>query len=170
MFSNSPTICTAKLPDAFFYDPQGSIMDPTRPPSPTDLRDFPELTLAPPHVPPAPPVGNYLLDQVVPVQCTIRTVRIMENDNIRYRILSICSGGDQSFEPMIDGGANVGMAPNENNLVDVRTILPVKVGLALSLEGDESESFCTQMGYLPMTRTAGCSTVNPCSLTVSPRT
>ena len=117
MFSNSSTICTIKLSDPLFYDPPGSIIDPTRPPSPTNIRDFPELMLAPPHVPPAPPVGDYFLDQVVPVQCTIRTVGIMENDGIRFRILSICSGSDQSFGAMIDGGANVGMAPNKDNLI-----------------------------------------------------
>ena len=99
-------------------------MDPTHPPSPTDIRDFPELTLAPSHVPPAPPVGDYFLDQVVPVQRMIRTVGIMANDGIRFRILSICSGGDQSFGAMIDGDANVGMAPNKDNLVDVWTIPP----------------------------------------------
>ena len=96
---------------------------------------------------------EYFLDQVVPMRCTIRTVGIMEDDGFRFRILSVCSGDDCYFAAMIDGGANVGMAPNEDNLVDVRTISPVKVGLALSSDGEESESFCTCMGHLPMART-----------------
>ena len=58
--------------------------------------------LAPPHVPTVPTVGVYFLDQVVSVQCTICTVGIMENDDICFRILSICSGGDQYFGAMID--------------------------------------------------------------------
>ena len=37
MYSNSSTICTVKLSDPLFYNPLGPIMDPTCPPSPTDI-------------------------------------------------------------------------------------------------------------------------------------
>ena len=105
---------------------------PAPPPLPTDIRNFPELTLGPSHEPPALPMNEYFLDQVAPVQCTISTVGIMEDDGFRFRILSVCSGYDCYFAAMIEGGANVGMVPNEDNLVDVHTISPVKVALALS--------------------------------------
>ena len=67
----------------------------------------------------------------------------------------VCTGADSLLSAMVDGGANIGIAPNEDALISVKTISPVKVGLALFSDGQELQSMCRQMGYLPVDRLDG---------------
>ena len=162
--SNTANICTAQvvgLPDGTPDDdfskcfPPGSFLDPRRPPSPTDVRDFPELTVHPwPARTNTDPTSSGP-DQVVPIRCSVRAIGLQPGENVGIRILSVCTGADSLLSAMVDGGANIGIAPNEDALVGVKTISPVKVGLALSSDGVEAHGMCRRMGYLPVDRLDG---------------
>jgi len=72
----------------------------------------------------------------------VRPVGLSAGNDIQIRILSVCTGADSLLSAMVGGGANIGIAPNEDALVSVKTISPVKVGRAMSSDGIEVHSMC----------------------------
>lgn len=62
---------------------------------------------------------------------------------------------------MVDSGANVCIKRDAQGLVNVRTIRPVTVNLALDGSASLQYQPCTELGYLPMLRTDGVEHLQP---------
>ena len=161
--------------------PPGCSFDLTRPLSPTDIRDFPDTNFTP--MPRPKYMLNSVFDQdnnddtlidntvepddldeldnlddtldnltrnlVVNVKCFVRTLDIGYNTSTRvYRLYRKEDGS------LIDTGANICMTKSRKGLVNVKTIDPITVGVAVESE-QQSVTTCNQMGYLPMLREDG---------------
>ena len=147
-----------------FYFPPGCSFDLTRPPSPRDIRDFPDVTFTP------IPRPKYMLNKtadvmeandfndtldaltnnlVVNVKCMVRTLDLGHDTSTRvYRLFRKEDGS------LIDTGANICMTNSTKGLVNVKSIDPIPVGVAVQSE-QQSVATCNQMGYLPMLREDG---------------
>lgn len=138
----------------------GSIMDPTRGISPSDIRDFPDfefLTLDDP--PRQENVSDSILDRlaeadndvIVPLYCVARVVNFpLDTSTVVCKADASDSTNNESIMP--DTGANCCLTDNIKMLVDVVKLdVPIKVGLALNeSDGKTTESLCTHKGYYPM--------------------
>ena len=137
--------------------PPGSLFDDARPISPTDVTDFPFLTMATPQYHQChdnqadddSACDDLDRNTVVSIKCTVRTIGISQ-DSAR-----LCQLTNAATAIMSDTGANVCMAPDASKLIRVRDITPVQVDLALTPEQPQQPALCNQMGYLPMTMANG---------------
>ena len=83
---------------------------------------------------------------VVNVKCMVRTLDIDHDTSTRvYRLFRKEDGS------LIDTGANICMTNSTKGLVNVKSIDPIPVGVAVKSE-QQSVATCNQMGYLPMLR------------------
>ncbi len=127
--------------------PPGSICDPTRPPSPTDVRDFPDFN----QLPPEPSIcddGNlargifseFSADTATIARKTVRTIGLTD-DRSRLTVKKDTLG-------LVNSGANSCVTDTEVSLINVWVIPPVTLILALGTEKTVEFPPCRKMGYL----------------------
>lgn len=140
--------------------PPGSLMDPTRPPSPTSPMDFPPPSYIATFCPPPQtskvdtPFSDILdiltCDTVSRITCQARTVGLDGTDPTIF-----CTHSSQDM--MADTGTNCGVTGNREVLTNIRPITPIDITLALTpnSQQDTPNTRCTEMGDLPITDIKG---------------
>ena len=136
--------------------PRGSLLDDTRPQSPTGVDAFP-APMNDGGGPDEPSKGDDLTevldglvrDRVVHLRSTVRTIGLDEDTG--YRICQMRRRGNGS---LADTGANISVAPSRYRLVNVRRVEPVPISVALEKEGQRI-AYCDEMGDLPILQEDG---------------
>lgn len=143
--------------------PPGSMFDCFRPTSSTNVGDSPALPTSTTSAMAceatqeldAQNPGNFtdiftdlFNNTIIPIHCAVRTIGL-QADKTRLRHVT------SERNVMTDSGANVCMTGDTNGLVNIRTIKPLALNLALADGQPTTHPPYTEMGYLPTTRTDG---------------
>ena len=161
--SNTSEVCHVDVPDSDIHVfPPGSLFDHLRTDSPTGVDDFLFLHMEQHPPKPIPQVKDvfdeFVNDTVVPICCTIRTIGVQQDT---ARLCKIVPGSLSHNGVMADTGTNVCMGPSADPLINVKSIDPVPVGLAIKSTDPASILYCHQMGYLPMPKADGSTHLEP---------
>ena len=132
-----------------------------RPPSPTSVTTT-ELTLrynqeADSLLAQLPPVAS-ILDSVTHVVCCPRVCGVNRDDLSSVKILHV----SDAVGNLIDGGSNVCVTGDLNNLLDVTDITPIDILVALDGAPSSIDDKITKQGLLPFTLSDGTTYYQTC--------
>ncbi len=136
--------------------PRGSLLDDTRPGSPTGVDAFPAPASGS-NIRYETPAGDDTVgmldrrdrDRVVHLRAAVRAIGLETDAGSR-----VCQMNQRSDGSLADTGANISVAPSRYRLVNIRRVKPVPISVALEKEG-QRVAYCDEVGDLPILQEDG---------------
>ena len=140
-----PTVCTTSIPP-------GSILSyALRPPSPSDVSDFPTSTYARDDL-------EHLQDNFTDASITPQAFSTIIRIATQPRVFGIHSDSGLSVRVrklLMDGGVNICLTGDLSSLVGIVDIPPMPITVAVSGSDTTANDCCTKHGFIPLVCTDG---------------